>query len=87
MNTIGAPKTIEATTAEKKPSKEYYLEMVRKFSSTIVRKFASSKSIVVAVQGGYIHNIKLIRIGKVQCNGHSRLHEKSSWIISRRTLL
>ena len=59
MNTIGAPKTIEATTAEKKPSNEYYLEMVRKFSSTIVRKFASAKSIVVVVQGGYIHNIKL----------------------------
>ena len=28
MNTVGAPKTILAMTAEKKPSKEYYLEMV-----------------------------------------------------------
>ena len=33
MNTVGAPKTILAMTAEKKPSKEYYLEMVSKFES------------------------------------------------------
>ena len=31
MNTVGAPKTILAMTAEKKTSKEYYLEMVSKF--------------------------------------------------------
>ena len=51
MNTIGAPNTIEAKTAEKKPSKEYYLEMVRKFSS--------AKSITMVVHGVYIHNINL----------------------------
>ena len=44
MNTIGAPKTIEATTAEKKPSKEYYLERMPIFAST--------KSIAMVVHCG-----------------------------------
>ena len=44
MNTVGAPNNIEATTAEKKNSKKYYLEMVR--------KFASAKSIAMLVHNG-----------------------------------
>ena len=31
MNTVGAPNTIEETSEEKKTSKEYYLEKVRKY--------------------------------------------------------
>ena len=44
MNTVGAPNTIEATTAEKKSFKKYYLE--------VVCKFASVKSITMVIHGG-----------------------------------